>query len=50
MGNGLEREEVLSIRIASDTSHCPARAGTGPDLRELVALLTGIRLIPAAPR
>jgi hypothetical protein len=50
MGNVLERGEVLSIRIASDTSHCPARAGTGPDLRELVALLTGIRLIPSAPR
>lgn len=40
--------ETMKLRITSDKSYCPARAGTGADIRDLVFSLREIHMLPAA--
>ena len=42
------RGETMKLRITSDKSYCPARAGTGADIRDLVFSLREIHMLPAA--
>jgi hypothetical protein len=40
--------EIIQLRIDSDRSFCPMRAGVGPDGRDLVAVLRELRVLRAA--
>jgi hypothetical protein len=40
--------ELIKLRIDSDRSFCPMRAGAGPDGRELVVVLRELRVLRAA--
>ena len=40
--------ETMKLRITSDKSYCPAHAGTGTDIRDLVFSLREIRMLHAA--